>query len=199
MAIIDRLLLIHSANRTKEFVSTAALTLPTVLERATVLRSHHSTRKIIAGIDVAQRLSGIALKLLAFERLLKDYPVWQQNVVLIQKCLIPRSRHEDEARTLQEVRYLVKRIKDKFGPHVIEYEEIMGSSLPIDQRLSLWKVSDVFMSTPIREGLNLLPLEYVFTKKKPSPPGVVITSEFTAIASVLNGALRVNPYDIQVS
>lgn len=97
------------------------------------------------------------------------------------------------------MRYLVKRIKDKFGPHVIECEEIMGSSLPIDQRLSLWMVTDVFMSTPIREGLNLLPLEYVFTKKKPLPPGVVITSEFTAVASVLNGALRVNPYDIQVS
>ena len=176
----------------------ASLELPLVAEQATILRNRHSTRKVIAGIDVAQRLSGIALKLLAYERLLTDYPVWQKNVVLIQKCLISGSRQEDEARTLQEVRYLVKRIKEKFGPHVIDCEEIIGSAYPISQRLSLWKVADVFMVTPIREGLNLLPLEYVYTKRKPLPPGVVISSEFSAVSTVLNGALRVNPYDIQV-
>lgn len=177
----------------------AAMNMPSVIEGATKLRHNHTTRKIIAGVDIAQRLSGIALKLLAFERLLNDYPIWQQNVVMIQKCLVPGSRHDDEARTLQEVRYLVKRIKEKFGPHVIDCEEIAGSSLPIDQRISLWKVADLLMVTPIREGLNLLPLEFVFTKKKPLPPGVIISSEFSAVASVLNGALRVNPYDIQVS
>jgi trehalose-6-phosphate synthase len=173
--------------------------MPSVIEGTTILRSKHVSRKVIAGIDIAQRLSGISLKLLAFERLLTDYPIWHDKLVMIQKCLIPGSRLEDEARTMQEVRYLVKRIKDKFGPHVIDCQEIVGSSLPIDQRLSLWKVADVLMVTPIREGLNLLPLEFVFTKKKPAAPGVIISSEFSAVSSVLNGALRVNPFDIQVS
>lgn len=168
-------------------------------EGAARLRQSHTARKIVAGIDIAQRLSGISLKLLAFYRLLADYPIWQQNVTLVQKCLIPGSRHEDEVRTIQEVRNLVNLIKERFGPNVIDYEEIQGSSVPIEKRLSLWKVADVLMVTPIREGLNLLPLEYIFTKKKPATPGVVISSEFSAVASVLNGALRVNPYDIQVS
>lgn len=154
---------------------------------------------MIAGIDIAQRLSGISLKLLAFYRLLADYPIWQQNVTLVQKCLLPNSRHEDEVRTIKEIRTLVKQIQKRFGPNVIDYEEIPGSSVPIEKRLALWKVADVLMVTPIREGLNLLPLEFVFTKKKPACPGVVISSEFSAVATVLNGALRVNPYDIQVS
>ena len=81
---------------------------------------------------------------------------------------------------------------------MIDVEEIVGSSLPIDQRLALWTISDVLMATPIREGLNLLPMEYIFTKKKPATPGVVISSEFSAVSSILNGALRVNPFDIQV-
>lgn len=168
-------------------------------EIAAKMRQDHASRKIIAGVDITQRLSGISLKLLAFDRLLSDYPVWQQSVTLVQKCLLPGSRLADEAMTIKEVRNLVSRIKEKFGPHVIDYEEISGSSLPIEKRLSLWKVADVLMVTPIREGLNLLPLEYVFTKKKPASPGVVISSEFSAVASVLNGALRVNPYDIQVN
>jgi len=192
------LVTMHNVSIEPNMVS-AALQMPSVAAGATVLRHNHTSRHIIAGIDIAQKLSGISLKLLAFERLLTDYPIWQEKIVMIQKCLIPGSRHEDEAGTMQEVRYLVKRIKQKFGPHVIDCEEIVGSSLPIDQRLSLWKVADVLMVTPIREGLNLLPLEYVFTKKRPASPGVVISSEFSAVSSVLNGALRVNPFDIQMT
>lgn len=140
----------------------AALELPEVSMGAGFLRQTHAGRIIIAGVDVAQRLSGICLKLLAFERLLMDYPIYQQKVVLVQKVLIPGNRHADEGNTLLEVRFLVKRIKDKFGTAVMDYQEVLGSStLPIDQRLALWKASDVYMSTPIREGLNLLPLEYI--------------------------------------
>ena len=53
------------------------------------------------------------------------------------------------------------------------------------------------MHTPIWEGLNLCPLEYVYACTEPADPGVVIVSEFSAVSSILNGALRVNPYDIQ--
>lgn len=39
-----------------------------------------SKRLLIGSIDVAQKLSGIPLKLLTFETLLRDYPVWKQKV-----------------------------------------------------------------------------------------------------------------------
>ena len=55
------------------------------------------------------------------------------------------------------------------------------------------------MLTPIREGLNHWPMEYIYTRKEPSPPGVVIASEFSAVCSILNGALRVNPFDVQMT
>jgi len=181
------------------FSLNAALANPLVEEYSAKLREQHSSRHIIAGIDIAQRLSGVSLKLLAFERLLADYPVWQEKVVVVQKCLVSGSRHSDESTTIMEVRQLVKRIQSRFGPNVIDYEEVSGSSVPIYKRLALWKVADVLMVTPIREGLNLLPMEYVYTKKHPSAPGVVISSEFSVVSSVLNGALRVNPFDVQMT
>ncbi|KAL7543485.1 hypothetical protein ACHAXR_012780 [Thalassiosira sp. AJA248-18] len=176
----------------------ALLEFPSVKEEAAALQRKHSGRSIISGIAVAQRLSGVSYKLLAFERLLTDYPVWQSKVVLLQRCLIPGARRVDEADTLREVRSLVKRIQKTFGNEVIDYEEQVGSVLPIDQRLAIWTSSQVMMNTPIREGLNLCPLEYVFSRKEPADPGVIISSEFSAVSSVLNGALRVNPYDIQM-
>lgn len=176
----------------------ALLVFPSVQEEAAYLQKKHEGRSIIAAVDVAQRLSGVSLKLLAFERLLTDYPVWQSQIVLLLRCLIPATRRVDEAETLREVRSLVQRIQARFGHQVIDYEEQVGSVLPIDQRLAIWTSSHVLMHTPIREGLNLFPLEYVYARKEPAPPGTVIASEFSAVSSILNGALRVNPFDIKM-
>lgn len=176
----------------------AAVALPSVSEGSEDLKAKHSGRQIICGLDIGQRLSGTSLKLLAYERLLKDYPIWQQKVVMVQRVLVPGSRKTDEQLTLRELRALVQRIQEKFGPKVIDYQEIAGSSLPMDRRLALWKASDILMLTPIREGLNHWPMEFIYSKDGESP-GVVIASEFSAVCSILNGALRVNPFDIQMT
>lgn len=177
----------------------AVMQLPSVNTGIQSLKRKHKDRSIICGCDIGQRLQGVSLKLLAFERLLREYPVWQNKVVMVQRILLPGTRKDDEAQTVSEVRSLIKRIKETFGNEVVDYEEIIGSSLPTDQRLALWKVSDVLMTTPIREGLNHWPMEYIYARKEPEKPGVVIASEFSAVASILNGALRVNPYDIQMT
>jgi len=163
-------------------------------------KTKYAKKHVIAGVDVAQRLSGVAQKLLAFERLLADYPVWQGKVVLIQRMLIPNSRRTDEISTLKQVRMLVNRIKNTFSTHhVIDYMEFNQSSLRMHERLGLWLASDIYLSTVVREGLNLMPLEYIYARKEPAEAGVVIASEFSAVCSVLNGALRVNPFDVQMT
>ena len=48
------------------------------------------------------------------------------------------------------------------------------------------------MHTPIWEGLNQCSLEYVYACKEPVDQGMAIASEFSAVSSILNGALRVN-------
>lgn len=176
----------------------AGLALPSVAQGAQDYKIKHGARQIICGVDIGQRLSGTSLKLLAFERLLRDYPSWQQKVVMVERVLVPGSRKTDEQLTLRELRALVQRIQEKFGPEVIDYQEVSGSNLPMDQRLALWKASDVLMLTPIREGLNHWPMEFIYAKD-PESPGVVIASEFSAVCSILNGALRVNPFDIQMT
>lgn len=180
------------------YCSPAALAFPAVETGCQALRAQHGDRQIICGVDIAQRLSGTSLKLLAYERLLQDYPTWKSKVVLVQRVLIPGARKKDEEISLQELRSVVQRIQDKFGSDVIDYKEVAGTTLPMDQRLALWKASDVLMLTPIREGLNHWPLEFIYCKDS-NNPGVVITSEFSAVCSILNGALRVNPYDIQMA
>ncbi len=175
----------------------SAMATPRVQEEVATLKAKHKGKLLIAGLDISQRLSGIALKLLAFERLLTEYECYRDQVVMVQRSLLTGSRVEDEEATSAEVRELVARVNAKFGP-VIDYQELHTSQLPTPDRIALWLAADVLVISAIREGLNLHPLEFTYVKQgEGHPPGVVLASEFSACSSMLNGALRINPFDIK--
>mmetsp|Transcript_921 Transcript_921/g.1381 ORF Transcript_921/g.1381 Transcript_921/m.1381 type:complete len:570 (+) Transcript_921:75-1784(+) len=161
------------------------------------IRKKHGDRIIIGGLDVCQKLSGVSLKLLSFERFLAEFPAWKKKVVLVQHCLVPGTRNDDELQTSEEIVELTKRIKDTYGSEVLDYSESKGTSVPLEKRIALYLCSDVLLFTALREGLNLFPLEYIFVRSDPYPPGVVLVSEFSASSSLLNGAIRINPFDVQ--
>ena len=57
---------------------------PEVQAAAAALRAKHAGQKIIVGVDACQRLSGGALKMAAFEKLLTDYTNAMGSAVLVQ-------------------------------------------------------------------------------------------------------------------
>ncbi|RLN57900.1 hypothetical protein BBJ29_005376 [Phytophthora kernoviae] len=170
---------------------------PEVQEAARKLREKHAGKVLIAGVDVCQRLSGIPLKLLAFEQFFSNCPSWKDKLVFVERATLTETRLGDQNYSSNEIRKLVDRITKAHGPGCIDYEE-SSSPMTIEDRVALWLASDILMVTSIREGLNLKPLEFVFTKgmNPSSRPGVVILSEFSACCCVLNGAVRVNPWNI---
>lgn len=58
----------------------------------------------------------------------------------------------------------MERIKSKFGPDVIDYQEAVSYSTTF--RVALYYCSDVLAQVPVREGINLLPLEYVYCRTR---------------------------------
>ena len=156
------------------------------------LQAKHAGKTIVVGLDTCQRLSGVALKLLGFEKLLDEFEKWRGKLVLVQRCFRPRSRVDDEARTSAELQLLVQRINAKH-PGSVDYEEVEGSRLTSGKRFGLWMAADVLLNTSVREGINLHWFEYVYVKEK---PGVIVASEFASTVAVLNGAMRINPFDI---
>ena len=56
--------------------------------------------------------------------------------------------------------------------------------------------SQIGLVTPFRDGMNLVAKEYV-AAQDPSNPGVLILSQFAGAAEELDGAIIVNPYDIE--
>eukprot|EP01041_Mallomonas_annulata_P003536 gene3536-7030_t len=177
-----------------------ALASPETIKIAEAMREKYKGRKIILGIDVCQRLSGGALKMAAFEKLLADYGDIGRRVVLVQRSLLPGVREGDESTTSGEMKRMCEELNNHYGTAggevVVDYEETPSMSL--NQRVGLYLASDVFLLTSIREGLNLMPLEYIYSRKELPDAGVVVTSEFSACCSLLNGAIKINPFSAQL-
>jgi len=155
-----------------------------------------AARLVLASVDACQRLSGVALKLLAYERFLTEYPRWRGRVALVQYCLLDKTRVADEERTSREVRDLVERVNDQH-PGSISYVERPSGRLSMEERLALFQRADVLLGTAIREGHSLYPFEYALARARGRRgPGVTVASEFSTTATLLSGALAINPFDV---
>jgi trehalose 6-phosphate synthase len=60
---------------------------------------------------------------------------------------------------------------------------------------ALFRTAHVGYVTPLRDGMNLVAKEYV-SAQDPEDPGVLVLSRFAGAAQELEGALIVNPVDI---
>ena len=57
----------------------------------------------------------------------------------------------------------------------------------------LYRLADVALVTPLRDGMNLVAKEFV-ASQEPSRPGVLVLSQYAGAADALTGALITNPF-----
>ena len=166
------------------------------MHEAESIQKTHGNRRILAAVDELDPTNGLLLKLQGFHRLLQESPNYRGNVVLIQVCYRPRSVEAGGSR--QKV--YETRLRDAANacnaefPNSVEFHLLTGSFYPLSRRLALWRAADVYVNTAISQGLNLHPQEYLLSRAQQG--GVVIVSEFASAHEFLNGALSVNPWDI---
>jgi trehalose 6-phosphate synthase len=60
----------------------------------------------------------------------------------------------------------------------------------------IYRMGKVGLVTPLRDGMNLVAKEYV-AAQNPENPGVLVLSRFAGAARQLDGAILVNPYDVE--
>jgi trehalose 6-phosphate synthase len=70
----------------------------------------------------------------------------------------------------------------------------LNRALPRRTLAGLYRASRVGIVTPMRDGMNLVAMEYV-AAQDPANPGVLVLSRFAGAAQYLREALLVNPYD----
>ncbi len=63
-----------------------------------------------------------------------------------------------------------------------------------DELIAMYRLADVMLVTPFRDGMNLVAKEYVATRHDNT--GAIVLSEFAGAAHELHQAVLVNPYDV---
>lgn len=174
------------------------------VERASVIRQQHKGKHIWCAIDRLESLKGVPLKLLALDRFLARCPEWVGKIILIQVGIFAFERGDDYRRTFHEVTQLVETINRKW-PGTVQFRACSESEMRLQQRMSILRAADLVVVTSIRDGLNLLPLEYTIAhqdaltelgRKDGRKRGLCILSEFASCTRVMRGALHVNPWKI---
>jgi trehalose 6-phosphate synthase/phosphatase len=164
---------------------------PNVRQAAETLAGDIHDRIVLCGIDDLDIVKGIALKLQAFETLLQTYPGYHRRLVLMQAAIPKAARVKPYVR--DEIRSLVERINGRYGS--AEYRPVVyiERDITFDERVAMYSLADAIFLTPIRDGLNLVPYEYVVSASKSK--GQLILSEFTGCSRALSGAVRINPWN----
>ena len=137
---------------------------------------------------------GLPERFLAYEALLENYPQHRGKIRYSQ--IAPTSRGDVQA--YQDIRHQLEteagRINGKYG--TLGWTPLYYLNQHFDRRLlmKIFRLTDVALITPLRDGMNLVAKEYV-AAQNPEDPGVLVLSRFAGAANELTSALIVNPYD----
>jgi trehalose 6-phosphate synthase/phosphatase len=168
------------------------------------IRNQFQGKIIFAAVDRLESLKGIPLKMLGLERFLQRCPEWADKIVVIQVGISAFERGDDYTKTRNEVLSMVENINSRW-PGTVQFQECAESEMRLQQRMALLRAADIVMVTTIRDGLNLIPLEFTVAhldalseqgRKDGRKRGLCILSEFSSCTRVMRGALHVNPWKI---
>lgn len=159
------------------------------------LRETYAGKKIILGVDRLDYTKGIPEKLLAYEDLLANHPRWRSESVLIQVAAPSRTEVDEYQALKRHVDELVGRINGRYGAPNHTPIVYINQNVPRSRIAGMYRAADVALITPVRDGMNLVALEYIAARGKDG--GHLILSEFAGAANQLPEARLVNPYNIK--
>ena len=159
------------------------------------MKDEYSRRRLLLGVERLDYSKGLPQRLKAFRELLKNYPENIRSATLIQIASPSREALDTYAGLRQELESLCGSINGDYGeldwmPVRYIHRNVARKRLP-----GLYRVADVALVTPLRDGMNLVAKEFI-AAQDPADPGVLVLSRFAGAAEQLKEALLVNPYDV---
>ena len=166
---------------------------PEVQKEIEAFKSAFIGKKTILSVDRLDYTKGIAKRLQGYEEFLTRYPAWHGQVILIMVVVPSRIKVEHYQLMKRQIDERVGEINGKFGSH--NWTPIVYSYryIPESQLLALYKISDVALITPLRDGMNLIAKEFVSSKS--DKKGVLILSEMAGASKEAVEAIIINPYN----
>jgi alpha,alpha-trehalose-phosphate synthase [UDP-forming]/trehalose-phosphatase len=150
-------------------------------------------RRLMLGVDRLDYSKGVPERLEAFERLLERHGEWRGRVCFVQISVPSRADIPEYAELRDRVEHLVGRINGRFGEANWVPVRYLYRSYDHGVLAQLYRIADVGVVTPLRDGMNLVAKEFVASQDA-DRPGVLVLSRFAGAANELSDAILANPY-----
>lgn len=167
---------------------------PEVERRLQELTQAHAGRRVLLGVERLDYSKGIPLKLSAFERFLERDRGRAERFTLLQVTVPSRLEVPEYASLKREIEEMVGRLNGRFGRPGVTPVQYLHRDLAPEEVVALYRLAEVAMVTPVRDGMNLVAQEYALCQEQGR--GVLLLSEFAGAAHCLPGALLTNPWDV---
>lgn len=153
------------------------------------------SRRVLLSIDRLDYSKGIPQRLRAFEMFLKDKPEFHEQIILIMIVVPSRDQVEEYKKLKEEIDELVGRINGLYRTLSWSPIQYYYHSYPIEELSAFYRMADVALVTPMRDGMNLVCKEYIASRTDAN--GVLVLSEMAGAAQELSDAILINPNDVE--
>ena len=168
---------------------------PEVIEMSEqLLEDLGNPETVFLGVDRLDYTKGLRQRIRAFGELFDSGELDPQKAVFLQVATPSRERVEEYRKLRDDIDLLVGRINshtNHMGRDPIVYRH---TSYGRDMMAAMYRIADVMVVTPLRDGMNLVAKEYLACHDDPN--GALVLSEFAGAARELKQAYMVNPYDL---
>jgi trehalose 6-phosphate synthase/phosphatase len=167
---------------------------PETIKREVDYRTSLGKHKLILSIDRLDYSKGIPQRLFALDLFFERFPEFIGIVSMIMIVVPSRDNVGEYKRLKEEIDLLVGRINGKYG--TIHWTPIhyFYRSFSLHSLSAFYRMADVALVTPMRDGMNLVCKEYIASKL--DQKGVLILSEMAGASKELSDAILINPNDI---
>lgn len=146
------------------------------------------------GVDRLEYTKALIKRLQAIDLFFDRYDRFRKRFTFIQVAAPTRMR-EPYISYKKAVEQLVLRINRKHSDHSWKPIIFIDKKISHENLVPYYRMADVAIISSIYDGMNLVAKEYVASQV--DSKGVLILSEFAGAADELEGAILINPYDIE--
>jgi trehalose 6-phosphate synthase len=162
-----------------------------------VIRTSHGLegRRFLIGVDRLDYSKGLEQRFRSYARLLEKYPETRGTVSYTQ--IAPPTRVG--VRTYDDIRASLEQTSGEINGHYATFDWVpikyINRGTNRKTLMGLFRLADVGLVTPIRDGMNLVAKEFV-AAQDPQNPGMLVLSTLAGASYELKDAVLVNPYDV---
>jgi alpha,alpha-trehalose-phosphate synthase [UDP-forming] len=164
--------------------------------RAETLRARyaHGERQLGVCVDRIDYTKGIPERVRALDTLWTEIPTLRERFTFIFVCTPSRTDLRAYHQLEQEVAQAVLDVNQKFGTHDWTPIVLINENVDSDLLASVYRAADVCIVSSLQDGMNLVAKEFVACQL--DERGVLLLSRFTGSAEEIEGAVLINPFNI---